>query len=367
VRGQFPLGGFPIPGIALSQVGGPLAPAAELGGPLLVVALTAVAGTAIAGVVLARRPVLVVTGAAVLIVAVLLGTAPRFTEPAGRIQVAVVQGGGERGIPAVFTDPQDVTERHFAVSARIDGQPDLVLWPEGVASVEPPLITSRDGRRLSRLAQRLDATVVAGVTLPVGTQRFRNLAVAWGPDGRLLDFYDKVHRVPFGEYIPARELFELITDATALVPRDAIPGEGRGLLQTPAGDLGVVISYEVFFSERARAAVRAGGQVLLVPTNAASYTGNVVPTTEVAAARMRALETDRAVLQAAPTGYSAIVLPDGQVIAQSRLEAPALLTGSMPLRNGLTPYARLGDWPMLALALLTLASPLAIRRRQLRR
>ncbi|GAB4080727.1 hypothetical protein GCM10028783_16750 [Modestobacter muralis] len=128
-----------------------------------------------------------------------------------------------------------------------------------------------------------------------------------------------MHRVPFGEYMPGRAVFERLSDVTSLVPLDAIPGRGPVLLSTPAGPLGVVISYEVFFADRTRAAVTAGAQVLLVPTNAASYTTEEVPATEVAAARMRALETDRAVLQAAPTGYTAIVVPDGDIVAQGGL------------------------------------------------
>jgi apolipoprotein N-acyltransferase len=111
--------------------------------------------------------------------------------------------------------------------------------------------------------------------------------------------------------------------------------------------LGVVISYEVFFSDRTRAAVTAGGQVLLVPTNAASYTTEEVPATEVAAARMRALETDRAVLQAAPTGYTAVIRPDGRVVAQGDLGTPEVLTATVPLRTGLTVYVRTGDGPLL--------------------
>jgi apolipoprotein N-acyltransferase len=217
---------------------------------------------------------------------------------------------------------------------------------------------------VAQLARRTGATVVVGLSESYD-DGFRNAAVAWGPDGRIVDRYEKVHRVPFGEYIPARRLFESISDMTALVPRDAIPGTGPGLLRTPAGPLGVVISYEVFFSDRVRAAVTAGGQVLLVPTNAASYTTEEVPATEVAAARMRALEFDRAVLQAAPTGYTAIVQPDGVVVEQSGLSTAEVLSASVPLRTGLTTYARTGDGPVLALASLALLAGPLVRPRRL--
>ncbi|WP_280138680.1 nitrilase-related carbon-nitrogen hydrolase [Blastococcus sp. DSM 46786] len=93
-----------------------------------------------------------------------------------------------------------------------------------------------------------------------------------------------------------------------------------------------------------------------------------MPATEVAAARMRALETDRAVLQAAPTGYTAIVRPDGRVVAQSQLSAPEVLTATIPLHSGLTTYVRTGDGPVLTVVtLVLLAGPLPLLRRARKR
>ena len=348
VRGRFPFGGFPLPGLALGQLDGPFAAAAPLGGSLLVAGLATGAGAAVTGLALARRRVrtLVLVAALAAVSAAGVALAAPDGAPAGQLRTAVVQGGGPRGIPAVEADEQAVTERLFNVSAELPSDLDLVLWPESSILGTGPVTDTAEADRVAALARRTGATVVAGVTESESTT-FRNAAVAWGPDGRIVDRYEKVHRVPFGEYIPARGLFERLSDMTALVPRDAVPGRGPGLLDTPAGPLGVVISFEVFFSDRARAAVTAGGQVLLVPTNAASYTTEEVPATEVAAARMRAREMDRAVLQAAPTGYTAIVLPDGSVVRQGELSTPELLTAKVPLRTGLTPYARTGDLPVL--------------------
>jgi apolipoprotein N-acyltransferase len=166
--------------------------------------------------------------------------------------------------------------------------------------------------------------------------------------------YDKVRRVPFGEYAPGRRLLARVADLS-LLPRDAIPGSGPGLLRTPAGPLGVLVSYEVFFADRAQAATRAGARVLLVPTNASSYTTAQVPAQEVAAARLRAIETGRAVVQAAPTGYSALLDWTGRVVAQSGLGGASILQGTVGLRAGTTLYGRLGDGPVLALAVAAVA------------
>ncbi|MFB9383365.1 apolipoprotein N-acyltransferase [Pseudonocardia petroleophila] len=363
VQTRFPFDGFPLPALVHSQLDGPFAWAAPLGGSPLVTACAATAGVALAALVLARRRARVV--AAALVVAALpvaVGTLVDTTD-SGTLDVAVVQGGGPRGLRAVFTDPQDTTDRQFAVAERITGSPDLVVLPETVISVTGTVAGSAGDLRTAALARRLGASVVVGVVENQGTG-FRNAAVLWGPDGEILGRYEKEHRVPFGEYIPGRELLERVTDLTALVPRDAIPGEGTALLDSPVGPLGVVISYEVLFADRVREAVTAGGEIVLVPTNAASYVTEDVPAIEVAGARMRALEFGRTVLQSAPTGYSVIVLPDGRVVEQSVLGDPALLRADVPLRTGLTPYARTGDLPVFILAAVALLLPVLRGRRR---
>ncbi len=360
---RFPFDGFPLPALVHAQLDGPFVLAAPLGGSLLVTATAATAGVGLAALVLTRgRTRWVAVGVAVAVAGlpVALG-ATVSTDPAGTLDAAVVQGGGPRGLRAVFTDPQDTTDRQFAVAEQVTGSPDLVLLPETVISVDGQIAGSTGDVSTAELARRLGATVVVGVVERQGTG-FRNAAVAWGPDGAILGRYEKEHRVPFGEYIPARQLLERVTDLTALVPRDAIPGEGVALIDTPAGPLGVVISYEVLFADRVREAVTAGGQIVLVPTNAASYVTEDVPAIEVAGARMRALEFGRTVAQSAPTGYSVVVAPDGTVLAQSGLGDPALLREAVALRTGLTPYARTGDTPVLILAVLVLLLPMARRR-----
>jgi apolipoprotein N-acyltransferase len=166
--------------------------------------------------------------------------------------------------------------------------------------------------------------------------------------------YDKVHRVPFGEYIPLRSVVQHIV-SLSVIPRDAIPGTGTGEVSTTAGPVGVVISYEVFFPARARSAIDAGGQVLLVPTNTSSYRTTQVPAAEVAAERLRAWETGRAVVMAAPTGWSAVLDPRGRLLARTRLAVPAVLQAVVPRRVGLTPYGRWGDGPAVLAALVMVA------------
>ncbi|MDQ4070763.1 MAG: apolipoprotein N-acyltransferase, partial [Actinomycetota bacterium] len=288
-------------------------------------------------------------------VAALGAVAPDGTAD-GRLSVAAVQGGGPRGIRAVLRDPMPVLERHLEATARVEPPVDLVLWPEDVVDIEE-LAGSRADQALAALARSLRTTLVVGVVEDAGETRFRNAAVVYGSDGRRVDRYDKVHRVPFGEYVPFRALFDALADLSA-VPRDAVPGRGPGVVDTAVGRMGVLISYEVFFPERARDAVRAGGRVLLVPTNASSYRDPQIPAQEVAVARMRALATGRWVVQAAPTGYSAVVDHRGRVVAQSGLGQAEVLQAEVGARTGTTVATRLGraPWTVAALVALLLLS-----------
>ena len=130
------------------------------------------------------------------------------------------------------------------------------------------------------------------------------------PDGDVTSRYDKVRRVPFGEYVPLRGLLEAFGAPVDQVRTNAVPGAGPAVLDLPDGTRpGVVISWEVFFGGRAREGVKQGGDVLLNPTNGASYTGTIVQTQQIASSRLRAIETGRWVVQAAPTGFSAFVTP----------------------------------------------------------
>ncbi|HVM02523.1 MAG TPA: apolipoprotein N-acyltransferase, partial [Acidimicrobiales bacterium] len=239
----------------------------------------------------------------------------------------------------------------------------LVVWPEDVVDVEGPVAGTAAGRAVAAVAARARATVIAGVVEGAGADRFRNAAVAWGPDGRVVDRFEKVHRVPFGEYVPGRALFDRLADLSA-VPRDAIPGTGPGVLRTPAADVGVLVSYEVFFAGRARGAVRAGGRLLVVPTNAASYSTSQVPAQQVATARLRAIETGRDLVQAAPTGYSAVVDHRGRLRHRSTLGRRAVLHATVTLRQGRTWYVAAGDGPVLAAALAAAGAAWALGRRR---
>ena len=352
VRWSWPFGGVPLSSLAVGQVAGPLAPVLRIGGALLLVEATIIAGVAVAA---ALRRRWLAAGLAVAVVGALavLGVAGPRAEPVDTLRVALVQGGGPQGTRASETDEREVFERHLAASDAIETPVDLVVWPEDVVDVDDPVAGTREGRELEELARSLDAPLVVGVVEDAGPDHFRNAAVAYDAQGDIVDRYDKVHRVPFGEYVPLRSLIEPL-GGDDISSRDAIVGEHPADLDTPAGHLAVAISWEIFFGDRVREGVENGAEVVLNPTNGSSFTGTLVQTQQVATTRMRAIENDRWVLQVAPTGFSAIVGPDGTVHQRSAVSERTVLAQTVGMREGTTIYTRVGLLPAWILAVASL-------------
>ena len=252
---------------------------------------------------------------------------------------------------------------------------DLVLWPENV--VNPAPLPTTGIRRADRLyadeaelalaaeAQRLDAVLVPGWfhRSPSDPKANVNYSTAIEPDGTVVDRYDKVRTVPFGEFVPLRWMIEPL--AGGMLPsRDLLPGTGDAVLETSVGRLGVTISWEVFFDHRTRAPVLDGAQIMLNPTNGASYWLTQVQTQQIASSRLRALETGRWMIQAAPTGFSAIINAEGRLLERTGVGEQAVIHGTVELREGLTWATRLGPVPMLVLSVLLVTAGHAIIRWQ---
>ncbi len=360
-RESWPLGGLPIGGLPLGQVGGPLLPIARLAGPagLVLATVMVAAGARILTTALAAKGTsspdvarrlghgLGLLGLVALVT--VLAAVSSSGGPGQPLTVAAVQGGGARGTSAQQTDPTGVTRSQLAAAQHVPTGTALTVLPEDVVGLPGPLKGSWQLSALRAEARRISTTLLAGVTSPVGDRAFANTVVALGPSGAILGSVTKIHRVPFGEYVPARSLIARLADLSA-VPRDATIGTRPEILETPAGRLGVLISFETFFSSLGTDLVHHGAQLLVVPTNTTSYPGDQMPAQELSAARLEAVEHGRDLIQASPTGYSALIRSDGTVVAQSRLSRQIAVTGVIELREGQTVLDQLGSWPVLLLA-----------------
>ncbi len=369
IKGRFPFGGVPLSELAMGQVAGPLGPLARVGGVLLVGLVTVAAGMALAA---ATRRAWTPALALLAIVLVAVGgaaVAPRGELSGSEAVIAYVQGGGEQGTVDEETDDREVFLAHYEATRQLEpGEADLIVWPENVVNVDGPIETVREGRELAALAEELETPIIAGVVESAGKEHFTNAAIVWDVDGRVVARYDKVRRVPFGEYVPLRGVLEPIA-GDALPGKDAIVGRQQNTLETPVGRLGVVISWEVFFGDRGRDAVNGSGRtarVLLNPTNGSSYRGTLVQSQQIASSRLRALETGRWVVQVAPTGFSAFVSDIGTVHERSAVSERRVEVREIPYRSGRTLYMVWGPWPpfLLAVALVLAANAFDRRARR---
>ncbi|WP_116999868.1 apolipoprotein N-acyltransferase [Desertimonas flava] len=376
LRLSFPFGGVPLATFGIAQAGGPFLTLARVGGVILItwfvfqVGIAAgAAGGAAAGSWRTADPVhdrwravpvpSLAAVALTLVVFVVSLVAPRGHGTGTFVDVAAVQGGGEQGTSAEEVPSRLVTERHLEATASIepDDELDLVLWPENVVDVAD-FATSEAFVAVADQAARLGVPIALGVTEDIADRpdRFTNAQIVVTPAGDIVSRYDKVRRVPFGEYVPLRGLLEALGAPVDQIGRDALAGTDVAVLDIPLARgeplrVAVVISWEVFFGGRVREGVKAGGGFVINPTNGASYTGTIVQTQQVASSRLRAVETGRWVVQAAPTGFSAFVSPGGDVIDRTAVSERAIIRHEVEVRSGRTWYVALGDWPFIVVLL----------------
>jgi apolipoprotein N-acyltransferase len=255
--------------------------------------------------------------------------------------------------------------------------PSLVVWPENASDIDP--FDNADARaQIERAVQAVGVPILVGAVLDGATpNQIRNVGILWSPTTGPGAEYQKRHPVPFGEYMPFRPVAEALTSKAKLV-EDMVPGHGNGLILGGPVPIGDVICFEVAYDSLVRSSVRAGAQLIVVQTNNATFGHSGETYQQLAMAQLRAVEHRRTVIQVATSGKSAMIGPDGRVIAQSgALFTPAVIVGSLPLSTSITLATRLGAWPewvltgIALIALTVLAGPgllsVGTRRRSHRR
>ncbi|HEV2376558.1 MAG TPA: apolipoprotein N-acyltransferase [Streptosporangiaceae bacterium] len=381
VRDRWPYA-FPWGRLAMSQAGGPAVRWVAVGGPPLLSFLLALTGTTIAWALTspARHrllPALAVAATAGLTLAGgLLPVDPQPAAPPTAV-VAAVQGDvpHARDLPALLrattvTANHAAATRHLAVrvSAGAEPAPDLVVWPENSTDLDPRLYPDVFADIASAVAA-VDRPVLVGEVLQ---DPQRNVGQIWTPSQGPGPVYVKRQLVPFGEYIPFRGLLAHVTSLVALQPRDFTAGHRVVVFHVGQIRLGDVICYEVGFDNLVASDVGAGANLLAMQTNDATFEvdgqrGETLQ--QLGMARVRAVEYDRAVVVASTTGVSAIIAPDGRLLAHSGTWQQAVLEARVPLLTYRTLAARAGAWPEYAAVALTLlalacAITIALRRRQ---
>ncbi|MGH8825680.1 MAG: apolipoprotein N-acyltransferase [Jiangellaceae bacterium] len=354
LRGRVPYGGLTWGKLAFSQTDGTMLGVASVGGSPLVTFAVALAGGLLAWAVVDRRTVARVAAAAAAAGVVAVGAVVPASQPDGpTVTVAVVQGNvGELGFG--FNDERrEITRNNAEVTTRLaddvaagrETQPDLVVWPENSVDINP-YADAQTRAEVSRAVDAIAAPTLIGALVPTPDGRnVENTSIVWQPGTGAGQTYVKRHPMPFGEYIPFRSIARRITPAVDEQPRDFVAGDQVGLLEMGPADVGVVICFEVAFDNLVRDVVRAGGDLVAVQTNNATFGFTPMTEQQLAMARFRAVEHGRTVLVAALAGVSAIVGPDGTVGERAELYTQDVLVADVGLSDERTAATTIGEWP----------------------
>jgi apolipoprotein N-acyltransferase len=238
-------------------------------------------------------------------------------------------------------------------------RPDLVVWPENSSDIDP---YTDDAARtaIGDAAAAVGAPLLMGAV--VGDRAntgWYNRAIVWSKDGQPGKFYDKIHPVPFGEYIPLRSLLASRVKALNQIPNDMVRGRRPGVLQVGPAHAGVLMCFEVAYDGLLRDLVDNGADLIVVPTNNATYTGTGQIDQQFAMSRLRAVETGRYVVVASTNGISGIVAPDGDVVLRAPVRRQVVLERQIALIHRRTPAIELGPWPEIGLSAISVISVLA--------
>lgn len=356
VMGSWPYTGFPWARIGMLQVEGPLREVASWAG---VTGLSFLVVAMCAGVVQWARaggPRFLPGLIPPTVLAVVLVVIPQFpTTGAGIFEVGWVQGDG----PAAYFDEREpgavLAAQTQATVPLLGRRMDLVAWPEGGVDSDP-LNEPATATALDRIVEATGAPLLMNAATARDGQVF-NTSMLWTADPADRQRHDKVNPVPFGEYVPDRWLYErIVPDLVGLIQREYTPGTNPPLVTAGQVGVGLAICFDVIYDTVIWDGARRGAQLYVFQTNNADFRGTDENLQQLAFARMRAIETGRAVVNVSTVGTSQVISPDGTVIDTIAADTADARITPVPLRTGLTPAVLAGPWPGALLTLTALGA-----------
>ena len=349
VRARFPFGGFPwgTLGNGVSSLAWPRGAAQWIGGSGWSVVAVSVAAALVLAVEDARHVRFAIGSVGVALVLVLAGAlwAPSADGP--EFRVAIIQGSTP--CPRVHCDNERETiyASHLELTTSLSSDVfDLVLWPENsTGTPTEPINNPAVFAAISSEASRLSSNImVSGTRQADDPGEFINANLLFSRRGDLVGQYLKRQPVPFGEYVPFRNLLEFIPQLDS-VPQDMVRGDRPVVFELPEGVIGSVISFEGAFARTVRSEVREGAKLLVLASNEGSYGRSEASDQFIGLTRMRAAELGTPIIHGAITGKSTLIDADGSYGEATGLFLKDILIGEVHFRSaGLTVYARLGDW-----------------------
>ncbi|MER5442706.1 apolipoprotein N-acyltransferase [Streptomyces sp. NPDC002790] len=317
----------------------------------------------------ARAPAVAGLVATVTVTGVAWVWAPR-PETDGRARVAVVQPGVVDGLGSI----KSRFDREVRLTRQLtDRDVDLVVWGESSVGYDLPRRPDL-ARRLAALSREVDAEILVNVdarrrAADGSGQGIYKTSVLVGRNGLTGDHYDKMRLVPFGEYVPARELLGWATSVGKAAGEDRMRGTRQVVMDVRHGErtlrVGPLVCFESAFPDMTRQLTRDGAQVLLAQSSTSTFQHSWAPEQHASLAAVRAAETGRPMVHATLTGVSAVYGPDGtRAGAWLATSANTAHVYDIPTAQGTTLYVRFGAWPVHgAVTVLTLLAATEATRR----
>lgn len=271
------------------------------------------------------------------------------------ITISVIQGNISQSEKWDSAFQYSTIKKYLNLSRSVAAdKPDLIVWPETAAPFYFLYDTGLTKKVQNGVAETGTGFLIGSPSFVRDGENieFYNSAYMLGPDGKVTGKYDKVHLVPFGEYVPLKKWLPFLGKMVEQVG-DFSSGRKGSTVGLNGHSIGVLICYELIFPYLSRAEVINGAGLLVNMTNDAWYGRTGAPYQHFSMAVFRAVENRRALVRAANTGISGFIDPAGRIIGSTPLFEDAVMTKSVPVLKEITFYTRFGD--IFALACLAAA------------
>lgn len=277
-------------------------------------------------------------------------------------KIAIVQGNipqDKKWEPSFQNEVMSIYKDLTSEAVRRDS-PELVVWPETAVPFifsEPSPVTLSPNNQASgpkdineklsldliKFVREINTYLLFG-SIKKTTDRdiFTNSAFLLNKDGKVTYIYDKIHLVPFGEYVPLRSILFFIDKLTVGIG-DYRPGKDIKRASVPSGNFSTLICYEIIFPGLVRSSLKDGGDFIVNITNDAWFGKTPGPYQHFSMAVFRAIENRKPVIRAANTGISGFIDSKGKIIAQTPLFERLAISMEIGLNDKKTFYTRFGD------------------------
>lgn len=265
-----------------------------------------------------KRRLAAILASAIFVANTLFGAAIYFSysDKGENVKISAVQGNissQEKWSSELRQKTFDVYEEYTEAAAE-EGA-DIVVWPE---TALPYNIDDNATMKnyVSRVAKKNGVTILCGAFTYGEDDEEYNSIVAFLPDGSMHEtVYSKRHLVPFGEFVPLREVFEILIPPLtelSMISSDLGAGESAQVLELDGTNIGSLICFDSIYDELARDSVRSGAKILAISTNDSWFLDSAALDMHNAQAKLRAIENRRYVVRSANTGISSIISPRGE-------------------------------------------------------